>query len=271
MISDAEFAAIAPRVGAAKRAEYLPLMQEAMRGFGIVGRLREAAFIAQIAHETDGFHTLEEYASGAAYEGRADLGNTEKGDGRRFKGRGAIQLTGRANYQTYGRLLGLRLEQQPELAALPKHAFLIAGLYWSKHGLNKLADRQDFVGITRVINGGTNGLADRQTYYRRALAVLDNDGLPDAITVVVSGVELDTSGALRDEVCWVPLRETVEAARGVILSAGNGTASIARASRRGAVPLEIAEGRGYSPARLVGNAIGMAVRWIEDERAVHLD
>ena len=271
MITDPELAQIALRMGAAKRHLYLPHIQEAMRRFGITTRLREAAFIAQIAQETDGFATLEEYASGEAYERRADLGNTHGGDGPKYKGRGAIQLTGRDNYRTFGRLLGLPLEQRPELAALPEHAFNIAGLYWSRHGLNLLADRQDFVAITRVINGGTNGLADRQAYYRRALAVLDNDGLPDAITVVVSGAELDTSGALREGVCWVPVRHTLEAARGAILDAANGVAVLARGGRRGTVPLEIAAGRGYSPARKVGDVLGMAVRWVEDDRAVHLD
>ena len=100
------------------------------------------------------------------------LGNTEPGDGKRFKGRGPIQITGRSNYAKYGGLLGRDLVAEPALAAAPELAFATAGLFWQSNGLNELADTDDFVKITRRINGGTNGLADRQMYYARARAVL---------------------------------------------------------------------------------------------------
>jgi putative chitinase len=100
------------------------------------------------------------------------LGNTQPGDGQRFKGRGPIQITGRFNYKKYGELLGIDLCANPALAAAPEVAFATAGLFWQSNGLNALADAQQFVAITRRINGGTNGLEDRQRYYERAKAVL---------------------------------------------------------------------------------------------------
>lgn len=124
--------------------------------------LRFAHVLAQLGHESDGFRAMEEYASGAAYEGRADLGNTQPGDGRRYKGRGPIQVTGRANYRTFGRALGIDLERRPELAAAPSIGLQVSVAYWTARGLNALADRDDVAGVTRAINGGLNGLIDRR-------------------------------------------------------------------------------------------------------------
>lgn len=124
--------------------------------------LRFAHFFAQLGHESDSFKAMEEYATGSGYEGRADLGNVNAGDGRRFKGRGPIQLTGRANYRDYGRRLGIDLESHPEIAALPSIGMLTACTYWRVKALNVLADRDDVEAITRRINGGTNGLEDRK-------------------------------------------------------------------------------------------------------------
>ncbi len=91
-----------------------------MRTFGILDNsLRLIHFLAQLAHETGNFRYMEEIASGAAYEGRKDLGNTQAGDGKRFKGRGPIQLTGRANHRKYGQQLGIDFENNPEIVALP--------------------------------------------------------------------------------------------------------------------------------------------------------
>jgi putative chitinase len=124
--------------------------------------LRISHFMAQCAHECDNFRTMEEYASGAAYEGRTGLGNVNPGDGVRYKGRGIIQLTGRTNYRNYGAALGLDLENNPQLAAVPENAVRIACEYWRRNNLNALADRDDIEAITRRINGGVNGLADRR-------------------------------------------------------------------------------------------------------------
>ncbi|WP_267396548.1 MULTISPECIES: glycoside hydrolase family 19 protein [unclassified Sphingomonas] len=124
------------------------------------GRLAHA--MAQVGHESDGFRAMEEYASGAAYEGRKDLGNTQRGDGVRYKGRGPIQVTGRANYRKYGRLFGIDLEGRPDLASVPSIGMMVSCGYWADHNLNAFADRDDVVGLTRAINGGTNGLDDRK-------------------------------------------------------------------------------------------------------------
>lgn len=105
---------------------------------------------------------MEEIASGAAYEGRKDLGNTQAGDGKRFKGRGPIQLTGRANYRRYGQQLGIDFENNPEIVAIPSVGLLVACKFWSDNDLNVVADRDDVTTITRRINGGLNGLQDRK-------------------------------------------------------------------------------------------------------------
>lgn len=123
--------------------------------------LRLAHFMAQIGHESDGFRAMEEYASGAAYEGRAALGNTSAGDGVRFKGRGPIQITGRSNYRLIGQAIGIDLENHPELAAVPSIGMKTACWFWDAKGLNLLADADNPQEITRRINGGQNGIADR--------------------------------------------------------------------------------------------------------------
>lgn len=133
--------------------------------YGIMeNELRLSHFMAQLIHESGSFRYMEEIASGAAYEGRADLGNTVAGDGRRFKGRGPIQLTGRANYRTFGRRIGIDLENHPEIAAVPSIGLHTALEYWKDRDLNRYADSDDVLAITKKINGGTNGLADRKKH-----------------------------------------------------------------------------------------------------------
>ena len=151
--------------------EYLPLMEAAMREFQITSEARARMWLAQVGHESVSLRYFEEIASGAAYEGRRDLGNTQPGDGRRFKGRGPIQLTGRSNYTIAGRALGLDLVGRPELAAQPRHAFRVSAWWWQTHGLNQISDTGDVVAATRRINGGLNGLADRQARYIRIRAL----------------------------------------------------------------------------------------------------
>lgn len=195
MVTDDELRQIMPNCTAAKRDAYLPFIQQAMQEFEIASYLREAAFLAQLAHESGELRYMEEIASGAAYEGRADLGNTQPGDGKRYKGRGPIQLTGRANYQRYGDLLGLDLVNNPTIAATPEVGFRIAGQYWKLNGLNELADKglqivtirrkgqneqvSAFDAITFKINGGFNGRDDRTMYYNRARKVLNKDDAVD--------------------------------------------------------------------------------------------
>lgn len=131
--------------------------------YGIMDNtLRFAHFMAQLCHESGGFRYMEEIASGQAYEGRADLGNTQPGDGKRFKGRGPLQITGRANYRLYGKLIGIDIERHPEIAATPSIGLHLALEYWKQRKLNEFADRDDVEGITRKVNGGLNGFADRK-------------------------------------------------------------------------------------------------------------
>src|SRR4051812_20373580 len=111
--------AIAPRGNAAIIDGVAAAFEAHLPQYGIDAPLREAHFLAQAAEESDGFHTLQEYASGKAYEGRKDLGNVKPGDGVRYKGRGIFQLTGRVNYAAYGKRLGLDLIGRPELAGSP--------------------------------------------------------------------------------------------------------------------------------------------------------
>lgn len=145
--------------------EHLP---EVIAKYNINTDLRLAHFLAQLAHESDHFRTYEEYASGSAYEGRRDLGNIKRGDGRKYKGRGPIQITGRYNYRKYGNLLGINLEENPNLAETHKIGLMIAGEYWHQNGLNSLADKDNGKQITRKINGGYNGLQDRLNKVARA-------------------------------------------------------------------------------------------------------
>ena len=159
---------------AGKRAEtFLEPLNAAMDEFEINTPARQAAFLAQIAHESGSLRYVKEIASGAAYEGRKDLGNTQEGDGMRFKGRGLIQITGRANYAQCGAALDLPLLEQPELLEETENACRSAAWFWQTRGLNELADDGEFKLITKRINGGYNGLADRQAYYARARGTLN--------------------------------------------------------------------------------------------------
>ncbi|MGH8476894.1 MAG: glycoside hydrolase family 19 protein [Methylococcales bacterium] len=175
--------------------------------FGIDSVLETKHFIAQIAHESDQWNAYQEYASGKAYEGRKDLGNVRKGDGVTFKGRGAIQTTGRKNYETTGEeLLKLpflsdqekelfkndNLLNQPTLLADPKFGTLSAFIYWIAKDLNMLCQPDDakvtikrydgkkwtnyscspIEAITRKVNGGINGLDDRKANYTKLGSII---------------------------------------------------------------------------------------------------
>lgn len=134
--------------------------------------LRICHFIAQVAHESDCFNAMEEYASGEDYEGRDDLGNTQPGDGVRFKGRGLMQLTGRANYAEFSKAMNQDFIAQPQLVGQIPFAIWVAGWYWDTRQLNEYADRDDLEGVTLRVNGGYNGLEDRRDYLQKAKSVL---------------------------------------------------------------------------------------------------
>ncbi|WP_442108685.1 glycoside hydrolase family 19 protein [Pseudomonas sp. NUPR-001] len=184
---------------------FLPALNRAMARFKIDSRVRQAAFLAQAGHESGQLRNLVENLNYSAealvrtwpsrfttesaaacarqpekiantvYSGR--MGNTRLGDGWRYRGRGLIQLTGRANYASAGVGLALPLEDQPELLEQPEHAAMSAAWWWVKHGLNELADAGRFQDIGSVINTGKpgrvpHGAAERKALYDRAMEVL---------------------------------------------------------------------------------------------------
>lgn len=174
-ITTAQLLRILPNAGP-NAGVFAPALNTAMGRYQIIGRERVAAFIAQVGHESGQLRYVRELwgptPAQSRYEGRTDLGNTLPGDGFRFRGRGLIQVTGRANYAECGEALGLDLISQPELLELPEWAAKSAAWFWSTRGLNNLADAGAFDKITRRINGGLNGMADRLALWEKAQAVL---------------------------------------------------------------------------------------------------
>ncbi len=174
MITEDQIRAMFP--GAGSRIEaHLPFIPIALERGKIDTPERIAAFLAQVAHESAEYKFMEELADGDAYEGRADLGNTEPGDGVMFKGHGPIQITGRANHQACGEALGLDLIASPTLLCTPCYGTASAAWFWNSRNLSPLADMGWFTTISKVVNGGTNGLHDRWQYYHRNREIL---GLP---------------------------------------------------------------------------------------------
>jgi putative chitinase len=184
-------------------AKWLDPLNDTFSKYGIDTPKRQAAFLGQCQHESNNFKTLEEnlhytaaelmrvwpsrfpdesvankYANNPeaiankVYGGRADLGNTEDGDGWKFHGRGVIQLTGRANYTVCGNALGRPFIDTPELLLQPEYACLSAGWFWNKKNLNDLADDEDWETITKRINGGLTGLQDRINKIHIAMDIL---------------------------------------------------------------------------------------------------
>ncbi len=164
---------IAPHASKERLKLLTPALNQTFVKYQINTPLRIAHFIAQVAHESDCFNAMEEYASGEDYEWRDDLGNTQPGDGKRFKGRGLMQLTGRTNYADFSKAMGKDFIAQPELVGQPPYTVLVAGWYWDTRKLNGDADKDDVKTITKIINGGSNGLEDRKDYLRRAKTVLN--------------------------------------------------------------------------------------------------
>lgn len=146
-------------------------LNKAMLEFQINTISRQSMFLAQVAHESGGFHWTEELwgptDAQRRYEGRLGLGNIQAGDGYRFRGRGLIQLTGRANYHEFGDKLSIPLEQNPDLATQPSVLARLAACFWQTRGCNQTADTGNFVGITHIINGGENGQIDREDWLRK--------------------------------------------------------------------------------------------------------
>ena len=189
-ITPAHLAAIAGRT-TALMPELANWMNELCPSYEIDTARENGHFLAQACHETDHFKTLREYASGSAYEGRADLGNTQPGDGIRFRGRGIFQTTGRANYLQLGIKKGRRdlFINTPELLELPEYAVWSACEFWKTRGLNDVANHADTDALKKkyrgniidvspveyislTINGGYRGMEERKKYYALAQQVL---------------------------------------------------------------------------------------------------
>lgn len=246
---------IMPGLTPARATAFYPFLQGAVDEFAIGTAARSAAFLAQLAHESGQFRFMEEIwgptPAQVRYEPQSTLatrlGNTDAGDGRRFKGRGPIQVTGRANYRRYGDLLGIDLVADPPKAADPSVAFRIAALFWSRNGLNELADQgtaDAFRQITRRINGGFNGLAERQQFFARACATLGvtaSRGVPRGLPRA-TGTDLDAFGrgaeAIRPFARRLSLRQPADAtgdgtparpARGARTSNASATRAVAKA------------------------------------------
>src|ERR1700748_2048333 len=149
-----------------RAAKWAQPLTDAAQKWEINTRTRMSMFVAQIGHESGRLIYVRELwgptPAQMRYEGRQDLGNTEAGDGRKFLGRGLIQITGRTNYARCSEALKLPLLDHPELLEQPDNAANSAAWFWNTKGLNELADASEFEQITRRINGGLIGLAERQ-------------------------------------------------------------------------------------------------------------
>lgn len=156
--------------------KFLTPLNTTLIRFGINTPVRIAMFLAQLAHESGSLKYVRELASGEAYENRKDLGNTQPGDGVKFKGRGLIQITGRANYTKLSQDLSYDFLVNPTALELPGAASLSAGWFWKRNSLNELADpgtEEAFKKVTKRINGGYNGLVDRLTHWVRCKKALN--------------------------------------------------------------------------------------------------
>ena len=157
----------------AKVDAFLPYINGYADTYQIDTPKRMAHFLAQIAHESGELRYTKEIASGKAYEGRKDLGNTHKGDGVRYKGRGLIQITGRANYRKYAGYCGYDVVEQPELLEKPLGATRSSMWIFDTFGCNKLADEDNLKAIRRKINGGYNGLDKCEEYLKKSKRALN--------------------------------------------------------------------------------------------------
>jgi len=187
MLTETQLKKICPNISDNNLKVYTPLLNEALKKYDIITIERTACFLSQIIHESGSFKFVKELASGKAYEGRLDLGNTQAGDGVKFKGRGLIQTTGRTNYKLVSQYLfnDERLLQNPEILEQPEYALESACYYWKSKDLNFICDKPDdwtrlykdkartkFEWLTIKINGGLNGLSDRLHHYKLAKSVL---------------------------------------------------------------------------------------------------
>jgi putative chitinase len=176
MITVDELLKIMPHAGT-NALKYVTPLNDAMREFAIdMTANREAMFLAQVAHESGELRYAAEIwgptDAQAKYENRLDLGNINQGDGKKFKGRGLIQITGRANYSRASDIFKVNFLANPELMEQPKYAARTAAWFWQAHGCNELADKMAYALITKKINGGMNGWPSRLVYLANAKGAL---------------------------------------------------------------------------------------------------
>lgn len=175
-ITPEQLKAISPHITDKKVEVFLPYINKYADAYEVNTPLRMAAFLAQVLHESGCFTYVREIASGAAYEGRVDLGNVEKGDGKLYKGRALIQITGRTNYKALSKYLFQdenTLLKNPDMIATPEYAVIASYWFWSVYAkLNDLADKSMFKTITKRINGGFNHLKERTELYEAAKKAL---------------------------------------------------------------------------------------------------
>lgn len=164
MISKEQLHTIMPYATGENLEKFWYPINDTLTAYDINTPQRIACFLSQLAHESGCLKYTKEIASGSAYEGRKDLGNVQSGDGIRFRGRGLIQLTGRANYQALTDAFGVDFLANPELLEGPVYASRSAGWFWDKKKLNPVADKMDYMTITRRINGGLTNYTDRIKY-----------------------------------------------------------------------------------------------------------
>jgi putative chitinase len=164
--------AVMPHAVPSRCVAFAPHLARAMSAWRIETPRRQAAFLAQCAHESGSLLYTREIASGEDYEGRQDLGNIHAGDGRKFPGRGLLQVTGRFNYRRYGEAVGKDFLLQPQLLELPEYAADSAGWFWHDKRLNQFADRDEFAALTKALNGGYTHLDRRISCWLTARAAL---------------------------------------------------------------------------------------------------
>lgn len=193
MITSQQLKQIVPQIKVSNLTVFTDALNDALPRYDIITHERIRCFISQVAHESASFNAVKEYATGNEYEGRKDLGNVNPGDGVRFKGRGLIQVTGRSNYKACSLSIfkDESLIKRPELLEQPKYAVESACWYWRSRRLNEVCDQPSmwthtthnpdgtpkhtytkFQWLTKLINGGLNGISEREAFYQRAKQVI---------------------------------------------------------------------------------------------------
>lgn len=223
--------AMGNRVTKERYAELTPAFNKALIQADCNTVLRVTMFISQIGHESGGLQWMEEIADGSAYEGRQDLGNTQPGDGRRYKGRGPIQVTGRHNYSQLSKWAhqkGIvdsptKFVDEPHLLSQPDYGFLGAVWYWTvARNMNQYADNRDLIGATRAVNGGQNGIDDRRAFYYRALnlgdAILPSKPVEEFPVTIAEDVKHQLTGSPKagEFPGWPQLGDFLEPKRTVV-------------------------------------------------------